>query len=139
MELGSIEMGKAVRRVGLGVEITSSVKDVLSLRCLVLVYIEMVSDIQVRRLREALRLGCRCGATKRDEVSWEVRTQKVRTRISVERSERQEIGTTGGRDRLSQEGEGEQEPVSENPRPELFKGGVRSPANRDKESACPER
>lgn len=135
MELGSIEMGKAVRRVGLGVEITSYVKDVLSLRCLVLVYIEMVSDIQVGRLREALRLGCRCGATKRGEVSWEVRTQKVRTRVSVERFERQEIGTTGGRDRLSQEGEGEQE----NPRPELFKGGVRSPANRDKESACPER
>lgn len=116
---------------------TSSVKDVL--RYLVLVYIVTVSHAHMRGLRGGLRLGCRCRATKLGEVCREVRTHKGPTQVSVEGVERQEISTTGDGDRLSQEGEGEQGPVSENPRAELSTGGMGSPVNRVKESPCPQR
>lgn len=47
MELQFIEMGKAERETGLGAEITGSVLDVVSLRCLLLVFEDMAICTQM--------------------------------------------------------------------------------------------
>lgn len=47
MELQFIEMGKAERETGLGAEITGSVLDVVSLRCLLLVFVDMAICTQM--------------------------------------------------------------------------------------------
>lgn len=62
MELQFVEMGKPARQAGLGAEISGSVSDVVSLRCLLLVCVEMALGIQKRSLREGFRLGYICGS-----------------------------------------------------------------------------
>lgn len=47
MELEFIEMGKAERETGLGAEITGSDLEVVSLRCLLLVFVDMAICTQM--------------------------------------------------------------------------------------------
>ena len=47
IKLPVIEMGKAERETGLGAEITGSVLDVVSLRCLLLVFVDMAICTQM--------------------------------------------------------------------------------------------
>lgn len=64
MEMQFMEMGEAERGAGLWAGRTGPGLDTLSLRCLLLIHVEMALGVQTRSVRKGSRLGFPVGAAR---------------------------------------------------------------------------